>query len=101
MAAAKDGCFKRAAPQLRLKSVPGAHNAHKVRIRKLANVYVADLDIEVRGDMSVNEAHQIAQQVEQAIFHTIDSMYDVIIHVEPLGNKEEDEKFGLSEDNLQ
>jgi cation diffusion facilitator family transporter len=82
-----------------VKSVPGAHNAHRVRVRKMANVYVADLDIEVRGDLPVKEAHKIAHQVEWAIFQNIDSMYDVIIHIEPLGDKNENEKFGLSEDN--
>ncbi len=78
-----------------VRSVPGAGNPHRARLRRLGTSLIADLDIEVRARMSVAEAHAIAIRVESAIKDRIPDIYDVIVHVEPEGN-EEDECFGLS-----
>jgi cation diffusion facilitator family transporter len=77
--------------------VPDAHNPHRTRIRKIGNMYVIDLDIEVDGGRTVLQAHDIAQQVEERINSSIRNVYDIMVHVEPLGNVEEDEKYGRSE----
>ena len=58
---------------------------------------VIGIDIEVDGSMSVNEAHNISMQVEKEIKSNIENIYDIVVHVEPLGNYEKHEKFGLSE----
>jgi len=42
-----------------VKQVKGAHNPHRVRIRKLGHMLVIGIDIEVDGDMKLNEAHNI------------------------------------------
>ncbi len=78
-------------------SVSGAVNPHRTRVRKLANMYIIDLDIEVEGSLTVQRAHAIAVQVEQTIKDRLDNVYDVVVHVEPLGNVEKDERFGLSD----
>ncbi|HAK68422.1 MAG TPA: cation transporter [Treponema sp.] len=79
-------------------SVPGAKNPHKARIRKLASVYDVDLDFEVDPEMSVYDAHELSEQVEDAIRKEIPEVYDVQIHVEPLGSDEHQPKegFGVS-----
>jgi cation diffusion facilitator family transporter len=77
-----------------VSSVPGAGNPHRTRVRRLGSLLIVDLDIEVEPDLSVAAAHAIAVQVEQAIKHTLPEVYDVIVHVEPRGNSEE-ERFGL------
>jgi cation diffusion facilitator family transporter len=83
-----------------VKSVPGAGNPHRTRIRKLANLYDIDLDIEVDGWLTVDESHEIAMAVEKAIKVRIDNVYDVMVHVEPAGNRESDEQYGLSEGEI-
>ena len=80
-----------------VKKVEGAQNPHRVRIRKLGHMLVIGIDIEVDGSMSVNEAHNISMQVEKEIKSNIENIYDIVVHVEPLGNYEKHEKFGLSE----
>ncbi|HEY9055319.1 MAG TPA: cation diffusion facilitator family transporter, partial [Rectinemataceae bacterium] len=77
-------------------SVPEAGNPHRVRLRKLGSLFIADLDIEVDPSMSVGDAHHVAVRVERAIKETMPEVYDVIVHVEPCGNVEE-ERFGLSQ----
>lgn len=83
-----------------VKQVDGVINPHKTRVRKLNNVYIIDMDIEVDGSISVKEGHQIAIRAEQAIRERLDSVYDVTIHIEPEGNIENRENFGVSEDLL-
>lgn len=75
-------------------AVPEAGNPHRVRIRKLGSALIADLDIEVPPAMSVADAHAIAMRVERSIKDTMPEMYDVLVHVEPQGNVE-DERHGL------
>lgn len=81
-------------------SVKGAHNPHRARIRKMSNLYLIDLDIEVDENMSVADSHKIGVAVEEKIKEKLENVYDIMIHIEPKGNVEKDEKFGLSRDDL-
>lgn len=81
-------------------SVEGAHNPHRARIRKMSNLYLIDLDIEVDESMSVAESHKIGVAVEDKIKERLENVYDIMIHIEPKGNVEKDEKFGLSREDL-
>ena len=76
-------------------SVPGALNPHRTRIRKFANYYLIDIDIEVDSSLTVAAAHVISQHVEDAIKRRLKNVYDIMVHIEPEGNVEHAEKFGL------
>ena len=75
-------------------SVPGAGNPHRTRVRRLGSLLMVDLDIEVEPELSVAAAHDIALKVELAIKKALPEVYDVIVHIEPKGNAE-DERYGL------
>jgi len=79
-----------------VSSVPGAGNPHRARIRHHGALLIIDLDIEVDRELSVGQAHRIAIQVESAIKASMADVYDVIVHVEPAGNSEEGERYGLT-----
>ena len=81
-------------------SVEGVRNPHKTRIRKINTKYVVDMEIEVDGSLTVKEGHEKATEVKKCIQNQIDNVYDVIIHVEPIGNKESSETYGLSKKNF-
>ena len=81
-------------------SVEGVKNPHRTRIRKINTMYVIDMDIEVNGELTVTEGHEMAKKVHGCIQNQIDNIYDVIIHVEPYGNEEQLEKYGLSKDSI-
>ncbi len=53
------------------------------------------MDIEVDGNLTVQKAHEIAKEIEEAIMNNEKSVYDVHVHIEPLGNIES-ENFGIS-----
>jgi len=83
-----------------VESVDGAENAHRIRVRKFAHKYVIELDFEVDGNMSVQQSHEISKQVENGIKNKIENIHDIITHVDPLGEVEKDEQFGISKMNL-
>jgi cation diffusion facilitator family transporter len=80
-----------------VRSVPGAGRPHRARMRRIAGFWDIDMDIEVDPQLTVSEAHRIASEVEKAIKERVEGVYDIMIHVEPAGNIE-NEGFGLCED---
>ncbi len=83
-----------------ISSVKGVYNPHRARIRKIGNQYAIVIDIEVEPSKTVKQAHDYSQQVEKKIKEVIPNVYEVLIHVEPYGNIESDEGFGISDKDL-
>lgn len=79
---------------------PGASNAHRVRSRQIGNLYQIGLDIEVDPNITVKEAHDIANTVEENIRRKVKNVYDITVHVEPRGECRENEKFGIDKRSL-
>lgn len=80
--------------------VEGAANPHRVRIRKIGNYYMVALDLEVNGDISSREAHEICVKVEDLIRRDLDNVFDIMIHIEPAGFEHDEEVYGVSPHNL-
>jgi cation diffusion facilitator family transporter len=80
-------------------SVPGAGNPHRTRMRRIAGFWDIDIDIEVDPALTIREAHAIASQVERAIKERVEGVYDIMVHMEPAGNREK-ESYGLREDRI-
>ncbi len=78
-----------------IKPIHGAVHPHKVRIRKFGFKYVVDLDLEVDGSLTVRQAHEISKKVEQALIQQMEYVSEVMVHIEPVGNVEE-EPYGIS-----
>ncbi|MBP7479680.1 MAG: cation transporter [Spirochaetaceae bacterium] len=85
-----------------IKGVDGVSNPHKVRMRKIASMWDIDLDIEVDENMTVHEAHKIADKLEEEIKKAIPEVYDIVIHVEPAGHRRHHrrEQYGLKETDI-
>jgi cation diffusion facilitator family transporter len=81
------------------KMEEGVSHPHRIRIRKIEHLYLISLDIELPGALSLDEGHLISQRVEKNIKKLIPNVYDILIHIEPQGNTEE-EVFGISETDL-
>ena len=78
----------------------GVDNPHRIRIRQHSYMYVIGLDIEVDPEMSVKESHNLANKLQENILENVDNVYDIMVHIEPHGN-DEDEQFGISKYNIQ
>ncbi|GHT22040.1 cation transporter [Bacteroidia bacterium] len=80
--------------------VRGASHPHRVRSRQIGNLYMIVLDVEVDGNITLNEAHDIAHAVEASIYKAVENVYDIVVHIEPKGEQHESEKFGWNEDMI-
>lgn len=79
--------------------IPHASNPHRMRIHQIGASYMITCDIEVDGNITVNESHDIAKRVEESIKAEIVNVYDVMVHVEPAGNIER-EVYGVSDQEV-
>lgn len=82
------------------KSIDGVSNPHRIRVRKMAHLYLIALDIEIEGTNTLNQAHHISHLVENKIREEIPNVYDILVHAEPSGTNDPDEIYGVSEDLL-
>jgi cation diffusion facilitator family transporter len=82
-----------------VRSVPEAGHPHRTRMRRIAGFWDIDLDIEVNPALTIAQAHEIANKVENALRARLDNIFDIMVHVEPAGNKQV-EGYGLTEDNV-
>jgi cation diffusion facilitator family transporter len=83
-----------------VERVPGAHNPHRVRSRQIGGMFLIALDIEVDGDLSLREAHAIADAVEARIKERVEHVYDILVHVEPRGHGQGGERFGIDRGSM-
>jgi cation diffusion facilitator family transporter len=65
------------------RGVEGVSDVHRVRSRGMRRAVELDLHLEVAPEMSVVDAHNLAQQIEREVKVKFPEVSDVIIHVEP------------------
>jgi cation diffusion facilitator family transporter len=65
-----------------IQSIDGVIKIHQLRSRFMGSDVLIDVHILVSPRISVSEGHYIAQHVHQALVDKIDSVKDVIVHVD-------------------
>jgi cation diffusion facilitator family transporter len=65
------------------QQVTGVHGVEKCFARQLGYGYLLDMHIEVDGVMPVQQAHELAHQVKDAIRTQLPRVREVTIHIEP------------------
>lgn len=69
------------------RSVPDVIDIEKCYVRKTGFDYIVDIHIEVDGNKSVTEGHEIAHQVKDAILKSDLRVLNVLVHTEPYEGK--------------
>lgn len=67
--------------------VPGALDVEKCYARKTGLRYHVDLHLEVDPDLTVRRGHDIAEQVRNKVKDELPWVQDVLVHVEPYGER--------------
>lgn len=65
------------------KAVAGVENVEKLWLRKSGLEYFADIHIQVKKDLTVEEGHDIGHRVKDRLLETIPTLRDVLVHLEP------------------
>ncbi len=66
--------------------VPTVLHAHRTRSRRYGSLVYLDIDIEVDGEMSVRQGHDVAHQVKERVLAAFPQAADILVHVEPEGS---------------
>lgn len=68
--------------------VSKVQGTEKCLVRKTGMTYHVDLHLEVDGNLTVNQGHEIAHDVKRRILLEIPEIADILIHVEPYNPKD-------------
>ena len=66
---------------------PGVAEVEKCIVRKVGYQYFVDMHVEVDSQMTVQRSHEIAHDVKNNIRAKLPAVCDVLIHIEPAGQK--------------
>jgi len=86
---------RQAAPELlqhvrrEAMNVPGVRGVEKLRVRKAGLEHLVDIHVEVDPEQTVREGHAIAHAVKDRVIGGIITIRDVLVHIEPSPNVEE------------
>lgn len=69
-----------------INNIQSVRGVHKFRTRKIANYIYIDLHLEVDGQLSVIQGHDISEQVKHTLIETNPKIIDVMVHLEPEKN---------------
>lgn len=66
-----------------IRDIPSVRGGHKIRSRRLAGSFYIDLHLEVDGDLTVREGHDISEIVKETLIRENQHIIDVMVHLEP------------------
>jgi cation diffusion facilitator family transporter len=64
-------------------SIIQVKKVHSIRMRKLGSYLIGDMHIVLRNDMTVEEAHAIASQIEERTIKEFDEIIEMNVIIEP------------------
>jgi len=67
------------------KHVDGVEDIAEVRVRWIGHRLLAEVNVAVRSDLSVEQGHAIATEVRHQLLHHLPYLSNATIHVDPLG----------------
>lgn len=69
------------------RTIGGVQEVEKCLVRKMGYHFFVDMHVEVDPAMTVRQAHDIAHEVKNSVRHRLPMVYDVLVHVEPAGQR--------------
>ena len=64
-------------------TVPGVRDCREIRTRGGPGAAYVDLIVHLDGELTLREAHQVADRIEAALASALPQIVDVVVHVEP------------------
>jgi divalent metal cation (Fe/Co/Zn/Cd) transporter len=66
-----------------IQRIPHVQGTHRIRSRKIGGSFYMDLHLEVEGQMSVRQGHEISETARQTLMARYPKVIDVMVHLEP------------------
>ncbi len=77
----------------------GVEGVSEIRVRWLGHTLLAEVNISVDPDLSVEEGHRIAQAAHQRLMDRLQYLANATIHVDPVGSSGEEHHQVMPEDH--
>jgi divalent metal cation (Fe/Co/Zn/Cd) transporter len=77
------------------EGAPGSRGVHNIHIQRIEGKLCVDLHLEVSANMTVKQAHEVADQVEKKIKTANPSISEVTIHIESASERVSRELAGF------
>jgi divalent metal cation (Fe/Co/Zn/Cd) transporter len=77
------------------EGVPGSRGVHNIHIQKINGKLIVDLHLEVSANMTVKEAHNVADQVEKSVKAADPSISEITVHMESASDRISRELTGV------
>jgi len=74
--------------------LPGSRGVHNIHIQKIGEKLDVDLHLEVSANMTVKQAHDVADQLEKKIKKTDSNIHEATIHIETASERVSKELAG-------
>ncbi len=74
-------------------SIPGVKAVDQVRARWAGHRMECDVSVQIAPDLSVLEAHTVAEEVQHALLHATPNMDGAVVHLHPAAAEEELQKL--------
>jgi divalent metal cation (Fe/Co/Zn/Cd) transporter len=75
--------------------VPGSRGVHNIHVQKINEKLYVDLHLEVSANMTVKQAHEVADQVEKKIMEADSNVSEVTVHIESASERVSREMAGV------
>jgi cation diffusion facilitator family transporter len=66
-----------------IKSIGGVFDHHDLKVRSSGGMLLMQVHLVVDGQLSVEEGHRIAKDVEGCLLSSIENLSEVIVHIDP------------------
>ena len=73
-----------------LQATSGVEDVTEVRVRWSGHSLLAEVNLSVRRDLSVEKGHQIAQEARHQLMHRLQYLSNATVHVDPVGSSGEE-----------
>lgn len=77
------------------EGTPGSRGVHNIHIQRIGKELCIDLHLEVSANMTVKQAHEVADQVEKKIRDAYPSIGEVTVHIESASERISRELAGV------
>ncbi len=76
-----------------ISDVPGVQSVHQLRTRSMAGNILVDIHLIVSPKISVSEGHYISECVQHTLIENMESISDVIVHIDAEDDEENEVDF--------
>jgi cation diffusion facilitator family transporter len=87
--------------QVVIDEISGVIKSHDLRTRKIGGEILIDVHIQVDGDLTVTEGHEVAERVRRNLINRYQKTQDVLVHVDGYDDSRVESIYNISRSDVE